>query len=76
MEAPAEAGLHGDGKGGLGGLVGKLRPLGGGANLDFNVVENSRDQYRELQRAVLSFSWRKDPNQYIEFVLTPQRPWC
>ena len=53
MEAPAEAGLHGDGKGGLGGLVGKLRPLGGdheafvvggGANLDYNVVENSRDQ--------------------------------
>ena len=56
VEAPAEAGLHGDGKGGLGGLVGKLRPLGGdheafvvggGANLDFNVVENSLDQHRE-----------------------------
>ena len=49
MEAPAEAGLHGDGKGGLGGLVGELRPLGGdheafvvgsGANLSFSVVEN------------------------------------
>ena len=48
MEAPAEAGLHGDGKGGLGGLVGKLRPLGGdheafvvggGANLGFNIAE-------------------------------------
>ena len=54
VEAPAEAGLHGDGKGGLGGLVGKLCPPGGdyealvvgsGGNLDFkfNVV-NSRYQ--------------------------------
>ena len=49
MEAPAEASLHGDGEGGLGGLVGELRPLGGdheafvvgsGANLSFSVVEN------------------------------------
>ena len=49
MEAPANAGLHGDGKSGLGGLGGKLRPLGGdheafvvggGDNLDFNVVKN------------------------------------
>ena len=49
VEAPAEASLHGDGEGGLGGLVGELRPLGGdheafvvgsGANLSFSVVEN------------------------------------
>ena len=51
MEAPAEASLHGDGEGGLGGLVGELRPLGGdheafvvgsGANLGFSVVENQQ----------------------------------
>ena len=56
VEAPANACLHGDGKGGLGGLGGKLCPVdgdhkafvvGGSANLDFNVVENSQDQYRE-----------------------------
>ena len=48
MEAPAEASLHGDGEGCLGGLVGELRPLGGdheafvvsgGANLVFNIVK-------------------------------------
>ena len=48
VEAPAETGFHGDGKGGLEGLVRELHPLGGdheafvvsgGANLDFNIAK-------------------------------------
>ena len=47
VEAPAEAGIHCDGKGGPGGFVGKLRPLGGdhkgfvvgsSVNLDFKIA--------------------------------------
>ena len=57
MEAPAEAGLHGDGEGGLGRLMGQLCPLGGdhealvvggGANLDFNDKNSACLGFRKI----------------------------